>query len=420
MSLDEIAPGRVAFENRGLSVEQRREHDDFIADLRSTKPVQGLTHQYYRYPARFSPQFVRSIIQAFTKPGDTILDPFMGGATTVVEALSLGRRVIGVDLNPIALFVARVKSTPLSTHEIARTRDVAAKIKGQEVSLGRYAITRIHDPLFVNVPWWIRRTVLRLRHYIERTKEGAVRDFLRCGLLRTAQWALDCREVLPNSTEFITEFCENISLMSDAMELYREALLSAGIRSRSACLSRRRLFLADSASLDQDRHVPPAWRPIQLVLTSPPYPGVHVLYNRWQVRGRRETRAPFLILNQPDGHYASHFTFGPREGSDSYFETLETIYRSVGSLVTSRSLLVQLVSFANPAQDVTRYLRAMQTAGFAECCLGDIGFRGRRRVRRTVPNRKWYFRYRVDAPEAKELLLFHRRVPGKRPASSTS
>ena len=36
--------------------------------------------------------------------------------------------------------------------------------------------------------------------------------------------------------------------------------------------------------------------PIKLVLTSPPYPGVHVLYHRWQVQGRRETPAPFWIV----------------------------------------------------------------------------------------------------------------------------
>lgn len=32
-----------------------------------------------------------------------------------------------------------------------------------------------------------------------------------------------------------------------------------------------------------------------LILTSPPYPGVHVLYHRWQVQGRKETPAPFWI-----------------------------------------------------------------------------------------------------------------------------
>ena len=42
-------------------------------------PVSGLTHCFYRYPARFSPLFVASAIEAFSQPGDTVLDPDMGG-----------------------------------------------------------------------------------------------------------------------------------------------------------------------------------------------------------------------------------------------------------------------------------------------------------------------------------------------------
>jgi hypothetical protein len=34
--------------------------------------VSGLTHDFYRYPARFSPLFARAAIEAFSKPGDTL------------------------------------------------------------------------------------------------------------------------------------------------------------------------------------------------------------------------------------------------------------------------------------------------------------------------------------------------------------
>jgi hypothetical protein len=41
----------------------------------------GHTHNFYRYPARFSPQFARAAVEAFSAPGDTVLDPFVGGGT---------------------------------------------------------------------------------------------------------------------------------------------------------------------------------------------------------------------------------------------------------------------------------------------------------------------------------------------------
>jgi hypothetical protein len=66
-----------------------------LTAVHTQRPVGGLTHNSYRYPARFSPQFARATIEAFSRPGDTILDPFMGGATSLVEGRALGRHSVG-------------------------------------------------------------------------------------------------------------------------------------------------------------------------------------------------------------------------------------------------------------------------------------------------------------------------------------
>jgi len=94
-------------------------HHRLVAAARDTTPVSGLTHNFYKYPARFSPKFVRAVIELFSEPGDLILDPFMGGGTTLVEALALGRHAIGTDINSLAVFVAEVKTTLLDDRELA-------------------------------------------------------------------------------------------------------------------------------------------------------------------------------------------------------------------------------------------------------------------------------------------------------------
>jgi len=63
-----------------------------VAGARDPQPVRGLTHGFYKYPARFSPSFARAAIEIFTQPGDLVLDNHVGGGTTLVEALALGRR----------------------------------------------------------------------------------------------------------------------------------------------------------------------------------------------------------------------------------------------------------------------------------------------------------------------------------------
>ncbi|HUT59379.1 MAG TPA: DNA methyltransferase, partial [Phycisphaerae bacterium] len=55
--------------------------------------------------------------------GKTILDPFMGGGTTVVEALRLGCKVIGIDLNPVAWFIVKCETTPVDLKELEKAFD---------------------------------------------------------------------------------------------------------------------------------------------------------------------------------------------------------------------------------------------------------------------------------------------------------
>jgi DNA modification methylase len=70
-----------------------------------------LTHGYHPFHGKFIPQIPRTIIEHLTKPGDTVLDPFCGSGTALVEANVLDRNVIGVDISPIAVLVSQVKTT---------------------------------------------------------------------------------------------------------------------------------------------------------------------------------------------------------------------------------------------------------------------------------------------------------------------
>lgn len=53
-----------------------------------------------RHPAMFPVELCKRLIEIYTKRGETVLDPFMGSGSTVVAARDLGRKGIGVDINP--------------------------------------------------------------------------------------------------------------------------------------------------------------------------------------------------------------------------------------------------------------------------------------------------------------------------------
>lgn len=79
-----------------------------------------LTHGYHRYPAKFIPQLAARIIKENSQAGDLVCDPFMGSGTTLVEAIINGRRAYGTDINPVAVLIAKAKTTPIEPTKLQR------------------------------------------------------------------------------------------------------------------------------------------------------------------------------------------------------------------------------------------------------------------------------------------------------------
>ena len=46
------------------------------------------------------PAFMRRLIQHYSRPGDLVVDPTAGGATTLMAAVQEGRKAIGAEINP--------------------------------------------------------------------------------------------------------------------------------------------------------------------------------------------------------------------------------------------------------------------------------------------------------------------------------
>lgn len=66
-------------------------------------------HRWAPWIAGFSSDFVRDVLQRYTNRQATILDPFAGVGTTLVEAVLLGHHAWGFEINPYAALACRVK-----------------------------------------------------------------------------------------------------------------------------------------------------------------------------------------------------------------------------------------------------------------------------------------------------------------------
>jgi SAM-dependent methyltransferase len=76
-----------------------------------TTPAAQRKHRYTpestAHPAKMLPAIAAHAITHYTKPGDLVLDPMCGIGTTLVEAVHLGRRAVGVEYEPHWVSVAR-------------------------------------------------------------------------------------------------------------------------------------------------------------------------------------------------------------------------------------------------------------------------------------------------------------------------
>jgi len=350
-------------------------------------------HEFYRYPARFSPDFACAAIKAFTAPGSLVVDPFVGGGTTAVEAVLAGRQCFVADVNPLATFVTRVKLTPLSPRNQQAVRSwMKALPKVLWVNQPAPPITEWAEQgylkdLTTRTTWRITKLVRQALAEIdpENRTAGA---FCRCVVLRTAQWALDMRSSIPTVAEF----------RSALLQIGEDMLAAACEYAVSLPKSGTKPIVINSGLPGLAGEFHPGMPEPRLILTSPPYPGVYVNYHRWKLLGRHEIRAPYWIADQRDGNGLAHYTMHARAEPtlNTYFSKLQLAFTDLARIASPSTTLVQLVGFSAPEMQLSRYLDAMTISGFEEQLLPELATHSDGRLWRSVPGRRCPFRRPAD------------------------
>ncbi len=159
---------------------------DYSWDYRGEK-TKSYTHGIHTYPAMFIPQVGRRLLETYSKEGDTICDIFCGSGSALVESKLLGRNAYGIDLNPLAIFLAHAKTTPINPQKL--TKEYIAL-------LNRVRKTKSNEkqkPNFKNIDFWFKDRVIVnlaiLKKTIREIKDKSIQNFLMVAFSETVRYS---------------------------------------------------------------------------------------------------------------------------------------------------------------------------------------------------------------------------------------
>ncbi len=289
----------------GGRIERLSGPEELTAAIRrslSVHPERGVrdhVHGFHSYPARLHPGTAARLIEDLTPQTGTVADPFCGCGTVLVEARRLGRTALGLDLNPLAVRLTRFKAQPLSAAQRDDLLEAALRVaeSAEERRVDAAGPTRkyeAHEREEFDVH--VLLELDGLAYAIRQERPGALRQALLLALSsifskvarqpsaepagkrapraepagkrapraepagKRQPAAEPARKRLPSGFA-IRFFVRRVEELVNQLTEY-EALLPAGARPVQ-CKE------GDARQLDQL-----GWRKVDLIVSSPPYPGV--------------------------------------------------------------------------------------------------------------------------------------------------
>lgn len=252
-----------------------------------------LTHNFHPFPGKFIPQIPRFFIRQLSREKETVFDPFCGSGTTLVEAKLLGRHSVGVDINPLGVFMSKIKTKKIAEEELNRIPALLniiekrvdkfyAKHYKKNMILGYMDKELLKEnfsyiiPEFPNRDHWFQSNVL---HELSIIKTSIIQQVTNKDFRDFLLLAFSSIIVPVSNQDSETRYAavkKNI-LPKHTFALFRNKLLDMGERMKrfnmEASDCRTDVYLEDC----REMNFLPA-NSIDLIVTSPPYPNTYDYY----------------------------------------------------------------------------------------------------------------------------------------------
>lgn len=133
-------------------------------------------HKIAKYPAVMVAPMQAEILSSLVRSNShysTMLDPFHGSGVSLVEGGAIGLSVYGIDINPYAHLIAKVKLNPLNGDSVSVSNFDVSNILKNELYYDNHA--------FANITKWFRADIIddlsKIRHLIRNIDDPNIRNY---------------------------------------------------------------------------------------------------------------------------------------------------------------------------------------------------------------------------------------------------
>ena len=287
------------------------------------------SHSWHPFPAKFPPQLPEFMIRRLSDTGDLVFDPMLGSGTTLIEALRLGRRAAGCDIDPLARMIATAKSTTIDPDATLWVGHKVVADARYEYRQNRHLLetdlkSRFDEGTYKFIQYWFpprqQLELVALVQRLEELPEDGTKEFLKVVFSSTiiaksggVSLARDLAHTRPHRdsekrppsafAEFDKRLARNISTLSRRDLFSARSVLTErdeGLHGMDEGKGENSVTIHDA--LASDTGLPPS--SVDLIVTSPPYANNAIDYMRahkfslvwfgWKIADLSEIRSRYL------------------------------------------------------------------------------------------------------------------------------
>ena len=235
--------------------------EDESFDYKNINASEGV-HGIHPYPAMMVYPIAKNLISTYSNEEELVLDPFVGSGTVLVESLLQNRNSIGLDLNPLALLLSKVKTTPLFNVNLEKFLEQILASEGNS--------NELVQPDFFNLEFWFGQNVINslstLLMEIDKITSPDVKSFFKVAFSETVRSVSKTK----NGEFKLVRMKGHVNFDPNVYGTFKKIAL------RNIFKIQNTYIMKPSAKvriLDWDSRIAPPIenKSVDLILTSPPY-----------------------------------------------------------------------------------------------------------------------------------------------------